>query len=79
MIVAADDGFYRSRRTADGWTPRVKLPAPINVNGSEIGALFSPSGKSMLFARDIKTSLSGEFLVWRIEGHEDWPAKCAKQ
>jgi hypothetical protein len=79
MIVAADDGFYRSRRTADGWTPRVKLPAPINVNGSEIGALFSPSGKSMLLARDTKTSLSGEFLVWRIEGHEDWPAKCGKR
>lgn len=79
MIVAADDGFYRSRRTADGWTPRVRLPAPINVNGSEIGALFSPSGKSMLFARDLKTPLSGEFLVWHIEGHEDWPPQCAKQ
>jgi hypothetical protein len=78
MIVAADDGFYQSRRHGDGWTPRVKLPPSININGTEIGALFSPSGKSLLFARDTKTSLSGEFLVWRIEGEEEWPVDCGK-
>lgn len=79
MIVAADDGFYQSRRAGAGWTAKVKLPAPVNVNGSEIGALFSPSGKSLLFARDIKTSLSGEFLVWHIEGEERWPVDCGKK
>jgi len=77
MIIAADDGFYESRRSAEGhWLPRLKLPGSINVNGTEIGALFSPSGKSLLFARDLKTELSGEFLVWHIEGKEDWPPRC---
>ncbi|HEY4368021.1 MAG TPA: hypothetical protein VGN07_12380 [Steroidobacteraceae bacterium] len=79
MIVAGDDGLYESRRTAAGWSPRVRMPASINANGTEIGALFSPSGKSLLFARDMKNALSGEFMVWHIEGQEDWPANCTKK
>jgi hypothetical protein len=79
MIVAADDGLYESRHAASGWSPRVRLPAAINANGTEIGALFSPSGKSMLFARDMKNALSGEFMVWHIEGREDWPVNCSQQ
>ncbi len=38
----------------------MKLPAAVNVNGTEIGAVFSPSGKSLLFARDTKGPDSGE-------------------
>lgn len=77
MVVNATDGFYQSRRREGGWTPKTKLPAPITVNGSEIGALFSPSGKSMLFARDTKGPLSGEFLVWHLQGAEPWPPLCS--
>lgn len=45
----AEGGLYETRRREGGWSPRVKLPAEVNVNGSEIGAVFSPSGKSLLF------------------------------
>jgi WD40-like Beta Propeller Repeat len=76
MIIMADDGLYESRLSADGWTPRQKLPPEVNVNGTEIGALFSPSGKSLLFSRDTKGERSGEFFMWRIEGEEKWPPEC---
>jgi hypothetical protein len=77
LILMANDGLYRSERDARGaWRPREKLPAPINVNGSEIGALFSPSGNSLLFARDLKGEKSGEFFVWRLRGDEAWPPAC---
>ncbi len=47
--------------TWPAWSPRVKLGPDINVNGTEIGAVFSPSGKSLLFARDAGESKSHEF------------------
>ncbi|MEJ0038249.1 MAG: hypothetical protein WDO68_19580 [Gammaproteobacteria bacterium] len=90
MILMAIDGLYESRRLSDApggdpsgnargdWAPRHKLDPPVNVNGSEIGALFSPSGRSLLFARDLKGTLSGEFFVWRIQGHENWPPACPR-
>ena len=73
MIVMASDGLYETRRTDAGWSPRVKLPPAVNVNGSEIGAVFSPSGRTLLFARDTKGPDSGEFFVLREDGDEDWP------
>jgi hypothetical protein len=79
MILMAADGLYQSAHTAEGWATREKLPSPININGSEIGALFSPSGKSLLFARDTKAPLSGELFVWHREGTEDWPPPCPKR
>lgn len=42
MILMAGDGLYQSRSSGSGWwSAREKLPPAINVNGSEIGALFS--------------------------------------
>ena len=76
MIIMADGELFESRWISTGWTPRVKLPPEVNFNGTEIGALFSPSGKSLLFSRDTKGELSGEFLVWRNKGDEVWPPEC---
>lgn len=77
LVVMASDGLYLSRRQPDGqWGPKHKLGPEVNANGSEIGAAFSPSGKSLLFARDTKGPLSGEFFVWQPEGAEDWPPSC---
>jgi WD40-like Beta Propeller Repeat len=77
MILMAEGGLYESRRGSDDqWMPRVKLPREVNVNGTEIGALFSPSGKSLLFSRDTKGPDSGEFFVLREGGPEDWPLPC---
>ncbi|HEU4991330.1 MAG TPA: hypothetical protein VFT52_02425 [Luteimonas sp.] len=76
LLVMADGGLYRSQWRDGAWTPKEKLPAPVNTNGSEIGAAFSPSGRSLLFARDTGPGRSGEFFVWRIDGTEDWPPRC---
>jgi hypothetical protein len=76
LIVATADGFYESRRSGDGWAPRVRLGPAINVNGTEIGPLFSPSGRSLLFARDSGGPLSGEFVVWRLAAEDGWPPSC---
>lgn len=78
LIVMADGGLYESRKTEAGWAKRTKLGPEINVNGSEIGAVFSPSGRSLLFARDTKGADSGEFFVWYEHGPEAWPPACPK-
>lgn len=76
MLVEGDDSYYRVRRDGDRWLPREKLPPEINRNGSEIGAVFSPSGRTVLFARDAKGPLSGEFFVWHLGADEAWPPAC---
>ncbi len=76
MIVMADGGLYETRRTNDGWSRRIKLGPDVNANGTEIGAVFSPSGKSLLFARDTKGPDSGELFVWHELAAEAWPPEC---
>lgn len=76
MIVMASDGLYMTKLENGHWTPKTKLGPDVNVNGTEIGAAFSPSGKSLLFSRDTKGTLSGEFFLWQPHGAEDWPPAC---
>jgi hypothetical protein len=76
LIVQAGDSMYQSTGSASGWSRRRALGPELNMNGSEVGALFSPSGQSMLFARDTKTDLSGEFFVWHRGAREAWPPSC---
>jgi hypothetical protein len=79
MILMAGDGLYESRRKPAGRSVRVKLPPQVNVNGSEIGALFSPSGRSLLFARDTGSPDSGEFFVLHEDPQEAWPPACPER
>ena len=73
-LLLSADAYYRSDRTRTGWGKRVKLDDSINANGSEIGAAFSPSGRSWLVARDLKNGRSGELL---LAGNErSWPKAC---
>ena len=77
LIIMADGGLYESKRAkGGGWAPRVKLPPEVNVNGTEIGAVFSPSGRTLLFARDTRGPASGEFFVLREGPAEPWPPAC---
>lgn len=76
LLIEAGDGYYRSDRTKNGWSKRYRLGSQINGNGSEVGATFSPSGRSVLFSRDTGESKSGEFFVWHIDGHQNWPPSC---
>lgn len=75
MIIMADGGLFETLSAPTGWRPRTKLGPDINQNGSEIGPLFSPSGRSLLFARDTGPD-SGEFFVWYEHGREAWPPEC---
>jgi hypothetical protein len=77
MLLSGADAYYRSGHTARGWSPRVRLGPEINANGSEIGAAFSPSGKSWLFARDMKDGRSGELLLAGED--ENWPKPCPRK
>lgn len=76
LILNADSGMFVSNWAGGKWSPRTLLGPAINVNGSEVGALFSPSGHSLMFARDTGEPLSGEFFIWRLDGHEAWPPAC---
>jgi hypothetical protein len=76
LVVMADGGLYQSTRKGAHWQPKTRLGPEVNVNGSEIGAAFSPSGKSLLFARDTKGPKSGEFFLWQPGGKEAWPPAC---
>lgn len=42
----------------------------------EVGALSSPSGRSLLFARDIRGADSGELFIWDEHDREAWPQEC---
>ena len=75
MILMADGDLYETRRTKTGWAPRTKLGPEINRENMKVGALFSPSGRSLLFARDAGPD-SGEFFVWHERGPEAWPPEC---
>jgi hypothetical protein len=76
LIINTADAMYESTFDGKAWTPRTKMSADINVNGSEIGALLSPSGHSMLFARDTKGADSGELFLWNDGTAERWPLAC---
>jgi hypothetical protein len=76
LVLNADRGMFVSQWSKGGWGPRALMDPAINANGTEIAALFSPSGHSMMFARDTGEPLSGEFFIWRIQGREAWPRSC---
>ncbi len=77
LVVMAADGLYESSSDGKGgWTPKKKFGPEVDANGTEIGAAFSPSGRSMLFARDTQGTDSGEFFLQRGSPPEDWPPAC---
>src|SRR5262249_27009886 len=77
LVVMAGGDLYEARREGAGWPPRVKLPPEVNSPAMEVGALFSPSGRSLLFARDTGGPDSGELFVWR-RAPEAWPPACPR-
>lgn len=78
MLLMTSEGYFESRRSGAGWSPRVRLGPEINANGSEIGALFSPSGRAFLFARNLGGERSGEFHVAGA-AEPGWPPACPRR
>lgn len=79
LLIEAADGYYISVLAGGQWSARTRLGRAINANGSEVGATFSPSGRSILFARDTGVPGSGEFFVWAFKGKERWPTGCGEK
>ena len=52
LLIQAGDSYYESKRAGTTWAKRVRLGPEINANGSEVGATYSPSGRTLMFARD---------------------------
>src|SRR5690606_19595571 len=75
LLVEAGSAYFVSARSGAGWGPRRRLGPALNAEGSEIGALLSPSGRSLMFARDLGEGRSGELMVIRA-GDEAWPPAC---
>jgi hypothetical protein len=73
-LLLSADGYYRSARVRSGWGKRVRLDDSVNANGSEIGAEFSPSGRSWLFSRGLTDGRSGELLL--VGNERSWPRGC---
>ena len=78
MVLMAGGGLFESRRQGDAWTPRARLTGGVHVNGTEIGALLSPSGRYMLFARDTGAPDSGELFLLRDPADAAWPPRCPR-
>ncbi len=77
LVIMGEEGLYESFADGKGgWGPKRKLGPDVDVNATEIGALLSPSGRSMLFSRDTKGPDSGEFFLQRSSPPEDWPPAC---
>jgi len=75
LIIATTEGIYESHQSKGGWTPRIKMDSGI-FNGTELGVIYSPSGRSLLFGRDTGESKSLKLFVWHIRGYEHWPPTC---
>jgi hypothetical protein len=73
LLVQAGSDYFFAARTRDGWAPRVKLGPALNGNGSEIGALVSPKGRALMFARDLGER-SGELMV--VGAEAGFPPTC---
>lgn len=77
MLLMTSEGYFQSRLTEAGWSPRERLGPEINLNGSEIGAIFSPSGRAFLFARNLGDGRSGEFMIAGAP-EPGWPPACPR-
>lgn len=75
MIIQAGDSYFQTWPEGAGWAPKVRMGPAFNVNGSEIGMAFSPSGRSVMFGRDAGDGQSGELFVVS-SAPEAWPKPC---
>ena len=78
LIVMSDGALYQSRKKGKKWSARTKLPAEVNRGEFQVGAILSPSGRSLLYSTDTKGADSGEFFVFHEQGTEAWPPACPK-
>jgi hypothetical protein len=77
MVLMADGDLYESRLRDGEWTAREKLGADVNTNAMEVGPLLSPTGDSLMFARDSgDPALSGE--IYRRAEESSWPVRCRR-
>jgi hypothetical protein len=62
-ILATDQGLYRVVRTSGRWRRAEKFGPEVNVDGTEIGAMIAPDGRSFVFSRNAGDNASGELFI----------------
>jgi hypothetical protein len=55
--------LYRVVRTSDSWRRAEKFGPQVNVNGTEIGPMIAPDGRSFVFSRNAGANVSGELFI----------------
>jgi hypothetical protein len=84
MILMADGDLYSVTYSNGRWGARTRLGPEVNSTEMEVGPLFSPSGRSFLFARDFGTARlpmggSGELMLATSGNRDDWPPRCGRR
>jgi Tol biopolymer transport system component len=72
-VLATDQGLFRVTATATGWQRAGKFGPEVNANGTEIGPLIAPDGRSFVFSRDTGAASSGELFIARLDPTGQWP------
>jgi hypothetical protein len=72
-LLAAASGIYRVDNVSGRWGNRVWMGPPVNSNGTEIGPLLAPDGRSFLFSRNAEDGKSGELYIAKLGGDSNWP------
>ena len=73
-IISTDAGLVRAVASGSGWHRAQPLFA--NQNGSEIGPLIAPDGRSFMFSRDAGDGASGELFISQVAPGVDWTPQC---
>ena len=77
MALMADGDLFALTLRNGKWGGRTKLGPEINSDKLEVGPVFSPSGRSLMFARDVgEESGAGELILARSGKGESWPPAC---
>ena len=72
-VLATDKGMFRVTATPTGWQRAGKFGPQVNSNGTEIGPLIAPDGRSFVFSRDAGGDDSGELFIARLDPAGQWP------
>lgn len=75
MIIMTNEGLYESSRRGGAWIERRPPPAPVNDNGGAVGALLLSNG-NVLYSKESRSALSGEFYVWRRAAADNGVRSC---
>ena len=79
MVLMADGDLYSVTNSQGRWGGKTQMGNEINGETMEVGPLFSPSGDSLLFARDLGEAAGAGELMLATKAKakaKGWPPAC---